>query len=174
MLLLNTLHVLSPFRGLVLLMRLSRGFSPPAVFFRTSGAYLADSNSEELGVWLEVRMSRTRYFCKHFSKTQARRRLVSCFVALDTGKQKKWAVFKSPLIIKQLERGILKGNAKEVQTLRYASVKLAYFCDKFGRLGHQTQRGGEVDTTWSVSRCNVECRKTLHAGRLPSTRFSRF
>ena len=44
MLLLNTLHVLSPFRGLVSLMRLSRGFSPPAVFFRTSGAYLADSN----------------------------------------------------------------------------------------------------------------------------------
>ncbi|MBR4517142.1 MAG: hypothetical protein IKO60_07085, partial [Bacteroidaceae bacterium] len=123
MLLLNTLHVLSPFRGLVLLMRLSRGFSPPAVFFRTSGAYLADSNSEELGVWLEVRMSRKGNFCKHFSKTQARRRLVSCFVALDTGKQKKWAVFKSPLIIKQLERGILKGNAKEVQTLCYTSVK---------------------------------------------------
>ena len=45
MLLLNTLNVLPPFRGLVLLMRLSRGFHPPAVFFRTYGAYLADSNN---------------------------------------------------------------------------------------------------------------------------------
>ena len=36
---LNKLHVLSPFQGLVLLMRLCRGLTPPSVVFRTFGAY---------------------------------------------------------------------------------------------------------------------------------------
>ena len=45
MFLLNTLHVLSPLRGLLLFCNLIPGVSPPSVVFRAFGAYLADSNN---------------------------------------------------------------------------------------------------------------------------------
>ncbi|MBR4516129.1 MAG: hypothetical protein IKO60_01915, partial [Bacteroidaceae bacterium] len=38
------LDILSPLQGLVLLTHLFRGFSPPSVIFRTSGAYSLNNN----------------------------------------------------------------------------------------------------------------------------------